>query len=469
MPSLIERVARTIRRFDLLQPGARVAVAVSGGSDSIALLHILLELRSALRLGVAGMVHVNHQLRGGDADRDEAFCTALADRLELPIVVERVDVRTRAARERTSIENAGRIVRLEVFDRAARELEATAVALGHTLQDQAETVLMHLIRGAGSRGLGAIAPRRGLVVRPLLEVGREELRDWLRQRGIEYVDDETNADLGNPRNRLRHTIIPALVTHFGPYVRESLARAADTLRDEDRFLESLTDGAAAGVLARHGGGVEIRLTGLMTLDPTLQRRVLLRALRLAGVRQAGTAEVTRIGELAAGRGPSTDLPGGVAANRIGNRVVLLKREPAREATEPSERRALPVPGEVALDEAFLLRAEYPVRLTPGAALSSPDRLAVAVSPAVCEGGLFVRRWRPGDAMRPLGLGGRKKVQDVFVDRKVPRRERLRVPLVVDRNDRIVWVAGHALEEAFKVTAPADAVVILRITPFGGAR
>jgi len=125
MPSLIERVARTIRRFDLLQPGARVAVAVSGGSDSIALLHILLELRSALRLGVAGMVHVNHQLRGGDADRDEAFCTALADRLELPIVVERVDVRTRAARERTSIENAGRIVRLEVFDRAARELEAT--------------------------------------------------------------------------------------------------------------------------------------------------------------------------------------------------------------------------------------------------------------------------------------------------------------------------------------------------------
>jgi tRNA(Ile)-lysidine synthase len=415
------------------------------------------------------VVHVNHGLRGADADSDEAFCTALADRLELPIVVERADVRARAAQERTSIESAGRLVRHDVFDRAARRLDAAAVAVGHTQQDQAETVLLHLLRGAGGRGLGAFAPRRGLVVRPLLDAGREELRDWLRHRGIAFVDDETNADLGNPRNRLRHAIIPGLVTHFGPHVRESLARAADTLRDEDRFLESLTDREAANVIDRPAGAVEIALADLAPLDRALQRRVLLRALRLAGVRDAGTAEVERVGELVAGGCPSTDLPGGVAANRIGDRVVLSKRAPDPDAARPGDCRTLPIPGEIAIDEAFLLRAEYPVRLSPGAALSSPDRLAVAVSPAVCAGGLFVRGWRPGDALRPLGLGGRKKVQDVFVDRKVPRRERARVPLVVDRNDRIVWVAGHALEEAFKVTAPADAVVVLTITPFGGAR
>jgi tRNA(Ile)-lysidine synthase len=469
MPSLVERVARTIRRHDLLPPGTRVAVAISGGSDSVALLHILRELSSTSRVQVAGLVHVNHRLRGDDADRDEAFCIALADRLGLPIVVERVDVRARAGRERTSIENAGRLVRLEAFERAARQLDAGAVAAGHTRQDQAETVLMHLLRGAGSRGLGAIAPRRGLVVRPLLDVGREELRDWLRRRGIAYVDDETNADLGNPRNRLRHTVIPALVTHFGPYVRESLGRAADTLRDEDRFLESLTDRVAAGILERHGAEVEIRLPALASLDLALQRRLLLRAMRLAGVRHVGTAEVDRVSELVAGPRPSTDLPGGVVANRIGDRVVLLKRESVSAPTRRTGRTALPIPGEIVLDEAFSLRAEYPVRLAAGTALSSPDRLTVAVSPSVCESGLFVREWRPGDALRPLGLGGRKKVQDLFVDRKVPRRDRPRVPLVVDRHDRIVWVAGHALEEAFKVTAPADAVVILTITPFGGAR
>jgi tRNA(Ile)-lysidine synthase len=468
MPSLVERVARTIRRYDLLPARTRTAVAVSGGSDSVALLHVLLELGRTLEFHVAGIVHVNHQLRPGDAERDEAFCGALAARLGLPLMVERADVRAVASRDRISIENAGRLVRLDAFTRAARHLDASVVATGHTQQDQAETVLMKLLRGAGSRGLGGIAPRHGCVVRPLLEVGREELRAWLRQRSIPFVEDATNADVENPRNRVRHLTLPALAAHFGPHVRESLARAADTLREEDRFLESLTDAAAAATLRERDGAIEMSAVVLGTIDVALRRRVLLRALRTAGVRHPGAAEVGRLMELVTGGCPSTDLAGGIRANRIGDRVVLSVRELPVDSERLARARPLPVPGALAIDQGHLLVAEYPVRLAPGAALSGPDGRMVAVSPAVCDAGLFVRAWRPGDTLRPIGLGGRKKVQDVFVDRKVPRGERGRVPLVVDRQDRIVWVAGHVLDEAFRVTAPADAVVILRITPFGGA-
>lgn len=468
MPSLIERVERTIRRHDLLPAGARTVVAVSGGSDSVALLHILLELAAPLRFQVAGVVHINHGLRGADADADESFCVALAGRLGLELVTRRVDVRALAAREGLSIEDAGRRARLDVFAGAATQLGASSVAVGHTRQDQAETVLMKLLRGAGSRGLGGISPRRGLIVRPLLDIGREELREWLGARSVAFVEDATNADVENPRNRLRHLTLPALSAQFGPHVRESLARAADTLREEDRFLELLTDEAARKVLRRDEEGVELRVPAAATLDLALQRRVFLRALRTAGVRHPGTAEVERLGELVAGTYSSIDLPGGIRANRIGDAVVLSRRGAIPGVTAHSNPRPLPVPGEVTLDGGRLLRAEYPVRLAAGAALSDPHTPMVAVSPSVRAAGLFVRCWRPGDALRPIGLGGRKKVQDVFVDHKVPQRDRPRVPLVVDRHDRIVWVAGHALDESFRVTAPADAVVILRITPFGGA-
>src|SRR5262245_45629061 len=188
-PMIIDRVRRTIADHDLARPSTRLVAAVSGGSDSMALLHILHELHRAGDLRLAGVVHVNHQLRTS-AGADEEFVRAAADALDLPVLVERDDVAARAAREKRSIEDAGRAVRYDAFDRACAHFAAGAVALGHTRDDQAETFLLRLVRGAGPRGLASMYPRNGAIVRPLIACRRSDLRVWLAGRHVTFVEDE---------------------------------------------------------------------------------------------------------------------------------------------------------------------------------------------------------------------------------------------------------------------------------------
>jgi tRNA(Ile)-lysidine synthase len=185
--SPLEGVWRAIRRYDLLPGGTRVAVAVSGGGDSVALLSLLLALAPRGGFTVAGLIHVNHQLRGADSERDDEFCRALARRLGLPAHVERVQVRGSAAADGRSVEDAARVRRYEALERGRQALGADRVAVGHTRDDQAETVLLKLVRGAGLRGLAGIYPRHGSIVRPLFDVGRQQVRAWLTDNGITHV------------------------------------------------------------------------------------------------------------------------------------------------------------------------------------------------------------------------------------------------------------------------------------------
>src|SRR5438128_4466132 len=206
---MIQKVRDFVRRHDLIRSDTRVVGALSGGSDSVALAHILNELDSTGELRLTGFVHLNHQLRVAAAD-DERFCRELADALRRPIVVERADVRARARHERRSIEAAAHAARYESFDRARTSLNADVVALGHTRDDQAETFLLRLVRGAGPKGLASMHPRHGSFVRPLLSCRRHELRAYLAARSVSYVEDETNQDRSIPRNRVRAELLPLL-------------------------------------------------------------------------------------------------------------------------------------------------------------------------------------------------------------------------------------------------------------------
>src|SRR5579872_4050070 len=201
---LAARTFEIIRRHALLRDGRRVLVALSGGADSVALLLLLRELDAAGELTVAGVAHLNHQLRGDDADADEQFCAALAAQLGLRFVSERLDVAGIAKAEHRSIEDAARRARYGFFDRAAAACEAHVTAVGHTKDDQAETFLLRLLRGAGARGLAGIYPRAGRVIRPLIDVERDALRMYLAARGQRFRDDASNADVAIPRNRVRH-------------------------------------------------------------------------------------------------------------------------------------------------------------------------------------------------------------------------------------------------------------------------
>jgi tRNA(Ile)-lysidine synthase len=323
---ILQEVRRTIRRHALCPPGSRVLVGLSGGSDSVALVFVLRELSEHGGFSLVGLAHVNHQLRP-EAGRDEQFCRELAMRLDLPIKVESVDVRSYAASQRLSIEDAARRLRYECLHRSAVEMHADRLAVGHTRDDQAETFLLKLIRGAGMTGLAGIYPQRGEVIRPLLEVSREELRDYLRTIGQTWVEDDTNVDLKNPRNRIRHRVLPELNLAAGADTSTAIARAAGLAREDSQWLDELAQ-ARFAVLAREAPhGLDIDAAALDGEPPPVQRRILLRGLRMvAGGREIGLEHVEAALGVAAGLSGGADVPGARVELRRG-KLVLLKRPP----------------------------------------------------------------------------------------------------------------------------------------------
>lgn len=340
--SLSGSVLRTIRRHSMLPPGGRVAVALSGGPDSVALLHILRALEVQGALVVAGTAHFNHRLRGEAADGDEVFCRELSASLGLPFESGAGDVSARARVEKRSLEDAARRMRYSFLAEATKRLTADAMAIGHSRDDQAETFLLRLLRGSGTRGLGAIRPRAGMFVRPLLDIPRAALRQFAAEEGLTFREDATNRDVAVPRNRVRHELLPYLEREFSPGIVEVLAREAALARDDDDRLEAeAIDWAATVVLVITGEkssestappvvAVEIDAGALRSLHPALASRVAQHALRhLAADRFVGFDHVWRLLAFVsdAPTGSALSLPGQQA--RKCGAVVRLGPEPPR--------------------------------------------------------------------------------------------------------------------------------------------
>ena len=470
---LIDQARRTIRDHRLAAPDTRVVVALSGGPDSVALAHVVRELDAAGELCAAGAAHFNHQLRA-TADRDERFCARLADSFGWPIVIDREDVGARARRERRSLEDAARTARHEFLERARAHLAADVVAVGHTRDDQAETFLLRLVRGAGARGLAAMHPRNGPIVRPLLDCPRSAVRAYLDEGQILSVEDESNQDVAILRNRVRAELVPLLEVRFNPAIVEVLAGEAEIARDEWTWMQAAADELVRAALVRSDAErrhVEFDVGTLLAAPLALRRLVVWRAMTdAAGGRPLAFEHVRAALALLEpdARSSGFDAPGH-RAERIGSRLVLTTRHPdtvGRPVARSANlfRYPLSIPGEVRLAEAgCVLSAEArPSANATDVATSSGGKVAIVRIDA-CAAPLAVRNRRPGDRFHPVGLGGQKKLQDYFVDRKVARQQRDVVPLVVDNSDRIVWVAGYGIDAEFRVTDPTQAVLILRLT------
>jgi tRNA(Ile)-lysidine synthase len=409
------------RASGLVVAGEPLLVLLSGGADSVCLLDVAIELEG----GVAAL-HVNHGLRDG-ADADERFCRDLCDRLGAPLTVERATEPPAG-----NVQAWARELRYAAAERIAEGDYAT----GHTQSDQAETVVYRLAASSGRRALLGMEPRRGRLVRPLLEITREDTRDWCRERGLEWREDPSNDDTSYARARVRREVMPHL-RELNPAAERNIAETARRLREEEELLEAAVDGA----LERLGPAPEL---AALRLEPAALVRLVLTRVAGVVVSPQRAAEILRLAEQGT---HELDIGEGVRAVVEYGRVRFTR---GPEAASPVPV-ALPVPGAVRF-------GDWDVEATrgeDGEAVLSADQLGTTVT---------VRAWRDGDSMRPAGLGGSKSLQDLFTDRKVPRALRRTLP-VVEANGQIVWVAGVAVAER----APGDPVALdARRVSAGGA-
>ncbi len=444
-------------RWSLFAPGDVVLAAVSGGPDSLSLLHALHTEGAAHGVARLEAAHLDHGLRGDEAAGEAAWVADWCARRDIPCHVGRADVGAWAAQGKIGKPQAAREARMEFLEETAARVGASKIATGHNRDDQAETVLLHVLRGAGAHGLGGIPARRGLYVRPLLDVSRADIEAYCAAHGLAPRRDPSNLSPdASLRNRVRLDLLPRLAREYNADVSEALWRLAGIAARDADYLEQQAAGEM-GRLTLSASAAEIVLdrAALADAHPALQRHVL----RLAVARLRGTTEGVSYAHLeqvsaavAAGRTFGLSLPRPLCLVRVTETTVTLAR-PGDGAAHVDFCVPLPVPGVAALPHAALtVRASFAE--IAGATALDADRVEADT--------LVVRGWWPGDRIAPLGMGGRhKKLQDIFTDAKVPRDRRGLVPLAEDANG-LVWVAGHCLAERARVTPETRRSLYLRV-------
>ena len=445
---VVKKVADVIVRYAMLESGDRVLAAVSGGADSTALLHILNALAPTFAIQVA-VAHLNHGLRGRDADNDAEFVRTAAEGLGLTCHL----ATTRLDPSRGSLEERGRRERYAFYRRLSEKEGYTKIALGHHMDDNAEAVLMHLLRGSGLRGLSGIPPiRNPSIIRPLIDLSRDEIVRFLRQHGIPFVKDETNADPRFERNRIRHQLIPLLKKQYNANVVAALHRTADLCWQEERWLQTslkpLLEEAVTSVAAEC---MTLRIDGLAKAPLALQRRLLRDALRQwqGHLKRINAPHVDSLIQLLSpgSTGKRICLPNriGVLRTATGLRFTLRHGRGFPEEIDPPAYRH-EVPGPVSAPLALEIpEAGCRLRFTCDEYAGSGDERPMEKSIARLDMAhlnfpLRIRNFRPGDRMQPAGMQGSRKITKILADQKIPVADRSRVPLLISGDD-ILWVAG----------------------------
>lgn len=441
MHKLTETVRNTIVRHRMVVPGGTVVAAVSGGPDSMAMLHVLDELSPELGIAMA-VAHLDHGFRP-EAAEESRFVAAEAERLGLPFLSEKAALKESLRENPENKQNAARNARYEFLDRAADRLGASRIAVGHTADDQAETWLMRELRGSGASGLSSIPPVRGRVIRPLIDASRDDIMDYLEFKGVRSITDQSNLQPVYLRNRVRLELIP-LLKKYNPKVIEALNHSVDILRAEDEFLSAYTDDLLPGLLSGGGPDVyELDLNAFTRLPAAIKRRVLRRLVeRLkGGLLGIGFGHIMDAeGMTSAGTGKGVDLPGDIRVERSYDKLLVYRVKDIKL----SYSLALPVPGMIELPgSAATMEASL---AAPGSG-QPEDAYTAILDMEKISAGLTVRNRRPGDVICPEGMEGCKKVKEYFIDSKVPRMERERIPVLACGDD-IVWLAGHRRDRRF---------------------
>lgn len=468
----------------LLARGERVLVGVSGGPDSVALLDALVALQPEFdwQLHIA---HFNHHLRGDESDQDEEFVRELAEDYELPCATSGADVRTWAESRKLSLEDAARRLRRAFYQQEAETLGITKLALGHNADDQVETLLQRLLRGAGTHGLAAMAPMGKLaaitIVRPMLAVWKTEILDYLRQRELPFRQDSSNLDTHFQRNKIRHELLPMLEKDYNPALKTLLHQTSEILAAEDEWLES----EAARLLNKcRPEPHTLLIAPLLKAHLAVRRRAIYRWLLDRDAPETPLSvdfwTIETLCRMAAsGRPTRLALTADFDVMRTEDRLELLRigSDPPASALEKLEQ-LVRIPGETNIT-ALALHVETSIETdenipnvadTPALWHEAKDSFQFALEfeewfdAGAVGDELTVRLWRPGDRFQPIGMQESKKLQDIFVDEKVPPTQRRRTPLFVAANGEICWVFGYRIGEKFKLTEHTTRALRLRVRP-----
>ncbi|MEE8350181.1 MAG: tRNA lysidine(34) synthetase TilS [Acidobacteriota bacterium] len=452
---MISRVLETIRRHQLLEAGDHVIVALSGGPDSVALLLVLKEIAEMLSLQVSA-AHVNHRLRGEASDQDEQFVRRLCQRVEVPIEVRRVETRQEVERSGENLQSCARRLRYDFLLQLSL-LENQKVATGHTINDQAETFLMKLIRGAGPAGLSGISPVRGrgsdtkgvMVVRPLLELSRPEIIAYLKENQQSYREDRSNRDLSYHRNWVRHQLIPLVEENLNPSLVENLHRSSQLFREIEEYLWVRGEEAFEQCRIRQKGGTRIRIEVLETFHSIIRKQVV----RQGVAREKGDLlDITLqhiegvLGLCASRSGSEIHLPGGLKVQREFGELWITNQALPCDFLYP-----LSVPGEILIPEV-------------GKSVVVRRAKAHGQEATLIKWGnedLIVRNRRPGDEYRVSSESGNKKLKDLLQRNRIPRSQRDSLLILVG-NDEIMWVEGFPPHPDYRVSGDDSAALAVEV-------
>jgi tRNA(Ile)-lysidine synthase len=458
--NVYSRWVKEVKRQGLFHPGQRVGVAVSGGPDSVLLLHFMKDL--ALEWGITlTAVHFNHHLRGAESEGDERFVRKLADSMGIAFMGGEAEVARVAHEQKRNLEATARELRYRFFFSLVEQGRLDRVVTAHTANDQAETVLLRLLRGAGTRGLGGIHPLlEGKVARPFLDLTRAEITRELEARKLEYRLDSSNLDSRLQRNKIRLELLPWLEREFNPAIIPLLKNQADRARDEEAFLEQQAGERSRPWRLREGAEEKIPVRALRGFAPAIQRLVLRQMLRSLGGGLGGVtyAHIERLLRFAtrAQSGRRLTLPGGAVARKEFDWLILSWQ--SISARDEAYAYPVEVPGEIAVPA---LGSTFGFKIVgiQGAPEEYNKIAASAIDPQKLRHRLFLRNWRAGDQFRPLGSRELRKLKELFRERKIPRRQRELWP-VLECGDQIVWVRGFPPAASVVATSESRAILLI---------
>jgi tRNA(Ile)-lysidine synthase len=460
---LVQRIRKFADEYLILEKGDRILVAISGGPDSVALLHLLLELREEYELTLI-LAHMEHGIRGEESQEQAGFVQRIGRELGLDCFIRHVDVPVLSRMKSMSLEEAAREARYQFFRETARRAGATKIALGHTADDQAETLLMRLLRGAGLDGLAAMRPRREddtPLIRPLLNVFRREIMEFLQEQKIPFCLDSTNQEMDYLRNRIRLHLIPMLSREYNPQILLTLHQTASILGEERDWASSLVKEKLQQCLKSvEGKKMRLSLDDFLALPLALQRDVLREAVQQVNSNpyRIGFIKVCAVLQwLREGRG-RLQLSHNVCIRKQVRSFWIEEKEPEPERLFEDFHYQMNIPGETRIPELNLLVSarildnfgEHGNRFEAEKAYLDLDALPLP---------LVIRKRQPADRFQPLGGPGHKKLKEFFIDDKIPRPEREKIPVLASGHE-VVWVFERRIGEPFKVTERTRRILMI---------